>query len=363
MKSFILALATLHAVAALPQVSKCQNSAAQMNAAPLPPEVFIQQKLSATPTTPGAKMSKIRYGPFSMKPMQMIENEPYFTNQMPCQNCFITAMEANLEDDAGKTININEGAWLHHMVLYLRGLDRRDLICGRLTAAGIGGQRIFASGNERNPVRLNTKGDYGLKVDNDDKITLLYDLVNNLETPQNFWMYEYVPMSSPEAASYTEAQLAWLDITDCGDSEAPPQRGVYSVKSSPDLWVPKQDYKLLTAFGHVHDGGQMVQAIAGNKSVCDSAQLYGRSESFIEPMSGPGAMNPGMQHVSDVGSCVDIGVVKAGTPMSVVAKYDTNKNPLNKEMDGHDQTIMGISFVYVAPVDGATSGAEVVPAT
>jgi len=188
MKSLIFMLATLHAALALPQVSKCQNSAGQMNVAPLPPGVFIQQKLSANATTPGAQMAKIRYGPFALKPMQMIENQPYFSNQMPCQNCFITAMEANLEDDAGKTININEGAWLHHMVLYLRGIDRRDLICGRFTAAGISGQRIFASGNERNPVRLNSKGKHGLRVDADDKITLLYDLVNNLKTPQNFWV-------------------------------------------------------------------------------------------------------------------------------------------------------------------------------
>lgn len=139
---------------------------------------------------PAAKMGKIRYGPFTVQPMTMVENLPHFAQKLPCDECFVTAMEANLENEDGKALNIQEGAWLHHMVLYLRGNDRKDLLCG--DAPGYTqnwfGERFFASGNERTPVRLNSKGKYGYRLNTGDKTTLLYDIVNNVNATRDMYI-------------------------------------------------------------------------------------------------------------------------------------------------------------------------------
>jgi len=142
------------------------------------------------PSEPAAKMAKIRYGPFTVQPMTMVENLPHFAQKLPCNECFVTAMEADLEDEDGKALNIQEGAWLHHMVLYLRGNDRKDLLCG--DAPGYTqnwfGERFFASGNERTPVRLNSKGKYGYRLNTGDKTTLLYDIVNNVNATRDMYI-------------------------------------------------------------------------------------------------------------------------------------------------------------------------------
>ena len=38
-------------------------------------------------------------------------NEPNI--EKPCTECFVTAMEADLEDEEGRSLNADTGAWLH----------------------------------------------------------------------------------------------------------------------------------------------------------------------------------------------------------------------------------------------------------
>ncbi|KAK3077135.1 hypothetical protein LTS18_011124, partial [Coniosporium uncinatum] len=67
---------------------------------PLPPGTFLQTHLvMGKPSEPAAKMARIRYGPFTVQPMTMVENLPHFAQKLPCDECFVTAMEADLEDE------------------------------------------------------------------------------------------------------------------------------------------------------------------------------------------------------------------------------------------------------------------------
>lgn len=63
--------------------------------------------------TPGGQVKKIRYGPFAIPAMGMLENKDIRNITKPCSDCFITAYEAGLEDEAGKSVNTDVGAWLH----------------------------------------------------------------------------------------------------------------------------------------------------------------------------------------------------------------------------------------------------------
>jgi hypothetical protein len=124
--------------------------------------------------------------------MGMLDNMKIFNQEKPCDECYITAMQADLQYPNGTIANIDTGGWLHHIVLYTSlGWTpgaKKDLICSYTLLSGFMGwpHRIFASGNERTPVRLNHKFKFGIPVDKDEKIHILLDLVNVATVPQNF---------------------------------------------------------------------------------------------------------------------------------------------------------------------------------
>jgi hypothetical protein len=68
---------------------------------------------------------------------------------------------------------------------------KRDLVCGDSiyqTVTGGAAHRIFASGNERSPVRLNSRYPYGIPVEKKEQFTLLYDLVNQSKKDQVYYI-------------------------------------------------------------------------------------------------------------------------------------------------------------------------------
>jgi hypothetical protein len=58
------------------------------------------------------------------------------------------------------------------------------LVCSQLFFP----HRIFASGNERVPVRLNGKYKFGYAIDNGDNLHMLYDLVNQSDQEQTYYV-------------------------------------------------------------------------------------------------------------------------------------------------------------------------------
>jgi hypothetical protein len=65
---------------------------------------------------------------------------------MPCSDCGITHIRADLEYPNGSYANADTGMWLHHTVFY--NMNRTDTTCSKWP------ERIFASGNERTPADL-----------------------------------------------------------------------------------------------------------------------------------------------------------------------------------------------------------------
>lgn len=63
--------------------------------------------------TPGGLIKKIRYGPFAIPAMGMLENKDIRNIEKPCTDCHVTAYQAGLEDESGKSVNTDTGAWLH----------------------------------------------------------------------------------------------------------------------------------------------------------------------------------------------------------------------------------------------------------
>lgn len=162
-----------------------------------PSDVIIEPDLDASkpPVTEGAKLTKIRYGPYKIDSMDMISNRPDLNIEIPCRNCYIAALQAALEYEDGSSANVDTGAWLHHMVLYNNGMGKDDLVCDFLFQP----ERIYASGNERIVSRLNGVADYGIKIDSRDSVGMIYDLMNDSDSPQTYYIsiVSKTPFSPP----------------------------------------------------------------------------------------------------------------------------------------------------------------------
>lgn len=155
---------------------------------------YFEKDLDPNNPAPNTMAKTVKYGPYTVPKMGMIDGKWAFNIETPCNGCYVTAIQADLVDEDGYSANIDRGAWLHHMVLY-NGMgftpgSKQDLVCsGTLLSAFMGWpHRIFASGNERVPIRLNTQYKYGLAIDDHDYFHMLYDLVNLSKKDKTYYI-------------------------------------------------------------------------------------------------------------------------------------------------------------------------------
>jgi hypothetical protein len=198
------------------------------------------------PTKPGkdgATVTKIRHGPYTVAAGDMISNRPETSLEKPCRNCYITAIQANLEYANGTTANVNTGAWLHHMVLFRGGIGNRDLVCNSLLSP----QRIYAAGNERTVSRINGVAKYGIELGTLDRLSMIYDLMN--ESAQSATYYLSLVRILPCLAfllQFPKTNIPSLRLTN--GFLAPPRatkllrwRGLISPIAAPHQFLPERD--------------------------------------------------------------------------------------------------------------------------
>jgi hypothetical protein len=103
----------------------------------------------------GSKRVQITYGPFTAPSSTKDNGMQSFQARnvtKPCSDCLITWLQAGLVYPNGTYANSNTGMWLHHVVLTNTG--KPSATCG----TEYGGDRFFASGNERTPVSISANG-------------------------------------------------------------------------------------------------------------------------------------------------------------------------------------------------------------
>jgi hypothetical protein len=321
--------------------------------------VILSNDLIA-PVTPGSKIKKTRHGPYKMKAAKMFDWGAM--DKSPCNNCYITAMQAGLEYEDGSKANINTGAWLHHTVLIsTRGTDP---VCifppmpnntdGKMPFPPPPmGRRLFASGNERTVLRTNDVRPYGIKIGNaTDLFLMAVELMNasNKQLPVYFTMtYEYV--EDEPALNFKAVEPVWMDITGCGVSSAPALKGQYSYTSP--VWTADRDGILAGAGGHEHDGGTDVVLYQNKKQVCITKMLYGHRRPGYGVMPDDIVMdkmdredNKPDTHISDAGTCTMFGTVKKGDKFQITANYDGDLHP-QMARNGRVDPTMGIILFYL----------------
>jgi len=301
--------------------------------------VRILPRFEATQPEAPAKRTTITYGTYSVSSTKMLSTTKLAKGPCPMGGCYVTAMQATIRYPDKKEANIDTNAWLHHIALFGSG----------------GGQgTLWACGNERPTLRLNTEKKFGL--DFPASYMLMIDLMTEEVAAKSLTMeitYEWVPKTTP---GYKAAAMYWLTI-----GEPAAKSGVYKFTSMPS--TSGYSGALLYAIGHMHDGGSDMRLFVNGKQVCKSVMHYNLRPGYTPPSGGMAGMShghsnvvsvPGSQshggsdHISDPGACINFGNISKGDRLSSEAWYDAVAHPL-MEHNGKKENLMGNMRVYVGP--------------
>jgi hypothetical protein len=291
-----------------------------------------------------AETTTVSYGPFTIpamsgKMMGELKNGFQLGVQVPCSNCYITSMHAELVSK-GKRDNVDNGLMMHHMVLFAQG--RTDATCGPETFLGKVGQRFFASGNERTPMSL--PPGYGYPVGGSEHWNLVYDLMNMNEKPESVYIkvkFGY----HPGTTGFKPVTPVWLDINECGTSEYTVPTGYSNTAWN---WTVNVPGNVVAIGGHIHTEGHGVRIEANDRTtkthICTSKPTYGGTPEYISmmEMSQDGATLPaGSPFISGMSGCI-------GTPVATVAKGDDVRINSVYNNPGPPYTgAMGIMLAYI----------------
>lgn len=279
------------------------------------------QAVSGTPG-PDASAGTVvaRYGPYTVPGMSHLENQ-IDQIPLPCSGCFVTGMRADLVYADGRSANYDTGGMLHHVVFL-------DLAGNDATCANAPGERFFASGNERTPLRL--PNGYGYRVSGGDRWVTAADVMNMSMSQQTFYIEVTYTVTT---SAQTPVRPVWLDIDQCGDSEYAIPAGVSDTHWDWRVNVPG---RVVTAAGHLHDSGVHLEATretGSPLSICDSVAGYGETPGYIDPS--------GRAHLSSMSTCEadPLAVLSQGDMVRIHSVYDSPEPQTD---------VMGIMLMYIA---------------
>jgi hypothetical protein len=296
-------------------------------------------------------VTSVRIGPFALLPQIPLLNMPHLSPAIPrilpgelnilpllgvpppCQDCYVLGLQPDLVYADGTPANLDTGPMLHHAVWI--DPTREDPVCGRGSLIGSLGHRVFASGNERTGFAL-PQG-FGMPVDGRGTWSGAVELMNMSEQLRLVYIQlttRWVPRSTPDVDPVTSV---WLDIDSCGDSSVDIPAGVTDI---PWDWQSNLTGRIVSAGGHVHDGGEWLGLTneTTGEHVCTSVAGYGTNPAYqgaIESMSG----------------CLwdRLGTVREGDRLRLNAHYNTTTPQLG---------VMGIMVMMVHETTDLTAGSQ-----
>ena len=302
----------------------------------------MPQAPAAEPPMSTPNVTTVKDGPLPVLPsllgqpfdlvggVPLVAGLPVLTS--PCSNCYVTGVQVDMVFADGRSATLDSGIMLHHLVLIQPGLP--DATCGPSTLLGALGQRFFASGNERTPGVLPAGFGYHL---GSGPLLAVFDLMNMSSSLQVVWLaatVSWLPDTTPGIKPVTPV---WLDENNCSTS-------TYTIPAGPSnrvwTWTSTITGRVVTAGGHVHDGGveTMLTDQTTGQHICTSQAGYGTKAAY-------------MGSVESMTTCSHdrIGTVHAGDVLALDTYYNS---PVPKT------DVMGIMIAYVYQTNDLAGGTE-----
>lgn len=293
--------------------------------------ILVEAPLDTNPKTPSATVSSVRYGPFPLSAGGALRDKLLEKIKKPCGDCYIVAIQAQLEDSNQRERFTESGLWLHHAILF--NTAQSDLTCSYMA-----GERFYGGDHTKVTRRWNNHGRWGYHVNADDKWALVVDLLNEGDVDVELVVridFEWVSASSAEGRQYRGVRPIWLCLSDlCSDSSIPVTSVTKPFSLRTPEWISTIDGPLVDVAGHVHDGGVDLTTYQNGKEICRSTPLYGHGRE---------------SHIIGRGTCKDVGHLKKGDVLTAEVRYDPGKHPYVLR-NGKPKPVMGADGLYVGVI-------------
>jgi hypothetical protein len=251
---------------------------------------------------------RFRVGPLYMQPSgQWFDTSVgYQTNLPRPSGAFgIKSMSIDIVHASGNPVPRHD-AHLHHIVMGNNA--HRDPYCG-------GNERFAGAGAERNPIVL--PDPYTYLVGANDGWSATWEVVNEADRAQTVYIeYDVGYQRGATAENSRGVRAFFLDVSGCTAAyNVPGDGGPDSVHTLTRTWQAPWDGYLVTAVGHMHDGGIDLSLRDDVRGVhCTMTAHY-------EPAHEPGHENP----PHEITRCPVHVRVEAGQPFSVISRYDNSE--------------------------------------
>ena len=317
--------------------------------------------LLAAPASAEVRTETFRHGPIEVGGYEVKQENTDFTVPEPNADGFITHMEVDVVDAAGRPVPISR-LMLHHIVFLNSGRtfgEKHDGTCD--TFLGLDSktqfpaiaERFYAAGEER--AELELPPGYGYRINAGDNWLMTWMLMNHRkQTDRAYIQYKVTYDTAPDLQPVTPY---WLDVRNCKSDpvfDAPGGGKPGSRYETSHTWTVPQSGRIVGAGGHVHGGSYALRTTMPD---CDDRELWD-----IEPAWGrashpfyrvkPVLHEPGPIATSWLLSGDGWRVAK-GERLRLTASYD-NARPHTRAM--------GIQLLYMAPDEGVTGRCAEPPA-
>ena len=291
----------------------------------------------ATAGHAAGEVTAVRWGPFVLLPAGAGGDADHANvvipdGPKPCTGCYVVGVEPDLVYADGRSANLDTGVMLHHAVFFAS--DRVDATCGGARGFRELGERFFAAGNERTGGVL--PDGFGYPVTS-APWNGVFHVMNHSAVPQTVFVELRIRWVRDGVAP---VRPVWLDMGNCGTSE-------YEVPAGPSsrhwTWTSTLTGRVLSAGGHVHDGGvrtTLSNATTGQR-LCTSWAAYNTKPAYM-----------GSLDTMSVCSWDSLGTVRAGEVLDLEAAYDTQAALPDA---------MGIMLAYVVETDDLAAGTPAPP--
>ena len=304
------------------------------------------------------QVKTFRTGPIKVGSYQVKQSDLDTAIPTPQVDGYITEMDVEVVDAAGKPIPINR-LMLHHIVFSNLGPAigaKRDGTCGsftmlnsRSTLPGLA-ERFYAAGEERAKLRL-PEG-YGYKINSADKWGMTWMLMNHRKTVDTAYIQYRVTY---DTAPKTPVTPYWLDIENCKadpvfDIPGGKKPGATTRRSS--VWNVPQSGRIVAAGGHVHGGAKQLdlKRTGPDCTLYSSKPTWGSAKHPFYNVK-PVLHEPGPINMSGFTSATGM-PVRQGERLRLDADYD------GEQM--HTR-VMGIFVLFMAPDAAAPASRSCAP--
>jgi plastocyanin len=227
------------------------------------------------------KTETFKYGPISIGPYQVLQRDLIFNVPKPAVDGYVTQMEVDVVDSAGKQMPINR-LMLHHIVFLNIGQtvgQKHDGTCGQITGfnnrtafPGVA-ERFYAAGEERAKMRL-PEG-YGYPMHANDVWAMTAMLMNHrAKTDTAYIQYKVTYDTEPKQ----EVTPYWLDVKNClADPvyNVPGGRRPGTTNRRSVSWTVPESGRIVAGAGHVHGGAKNLTLNRGGCELYASRPTWG----------------------------------------------------------------------------------------